>query len=300
MGLLMVQRRWTRLVAGLAVVLVLAIAGCKPKDPPLEDYTEFYGAILHGEYETVERLLKKYPTLVSWEFNFGGYQGDPLMTAALSDSPDIVALLLEAGAEPNYYANDGMTPLMVAVQHERTRIVEQLLKAGADVTKKTESESTVLHYLGQFPNPEIADLLLPISEAIIDEPKDGNFTPLTVALSEYHNDLAFRFIEAGASLEKALAPAPHIIPEFVLNNNREMLDYFWEQGVIDPYAVYQGYNLFHYACWYGNVEFVQELLDRGLWDDTPNPAGYTPLDLAREYGHQEIIDLVEEAGLAER
>jgi hypothetical protein len=41
----------------------------------------------------------------------------------------------------------------------------------------------------------------------------------------------------GASLKKAIDLAPHIIPEFVLNNNREMLEYFWQQGVIDPYVV---------------------------------------------------------------
>ena len=121
---------------------------------------------------------------------------------------------------------------------------------------------------------------------------------MTVALSEYNNELAFRLIREGANLRKALDPAPHIIPEFVLNNNREMLEYFWEQGVIDPYAVYQNNNLFHYAAWYNNVEFVRDLVSRGLWDYSPNQDGETPLDIARRMGHVEIVRLVEEAGLA--
>jgi ankyrin repeat protein len=68
--------------------------------------------------------------------------------------------------------------------------------------------------------------------------------------------------------------------------------------VIDPYAVYQSNNLFHYAVWYNNIEFVRNLVRRRLWDDSTNHDGETPLDIARRMKHAEIIQLVSEAGLA--
>jgi ankyrin repeat protein len=281
----------------LTIAITLLTTGCKPKDPPFKAYSDFYNAIFKGEFDTVKNLLRKYPALISWEFNVGGYQGDTLMTAAVGNHPDIIELLLKAGAEPNYYDDNGTTPLITAIYHERIDIVRQLLDAGADVEQKTNDKTSVFHILAEKYNIEIANMLFSRSKNI-DQAKDGGFTPLTVALSEYHNDLAFRFIEAGADLKKALDPAPHIIPEFVINNNREMLEYFWDQGVIDPYAVYQNNNLFHYAAWYNNIEFVRDMVSRGLWDYSTNHAGETPLEIAQRMGHTEIVKLVKEAGLA--
>jgi len=296
MGLVMRYRVFSFLLL-LSSGIILILGGCKSKDPDLKTYSDFYNGVFHGEYSTVTKLLKKYPKLVSWEFNFAGYQGDSLMTATLADDPEMVKLLLTAGAEPNYYTDKGTTPLMTAVHYGRIKIVQLLLEAGASADQKAGDGSTVLHILADKYDPAIADLLIP-KVSNIDEPKDGGFTALTVALSKYHNELAFRLIRHGASLKKALDPAPHIIPEYVLNDNREMLEYFWQQGVIDPYAVYQSNNLFHYAVWYNNIEFVRDLLNRGLWDYSTNHAGETPLDIARRMGHREIIRLVEEAGLA--
>ena len=220
------------------------------------------------------------------------------MTAAIAGNDKMVELLLRAGAEPNYYDNNGTTPLITAIYYEKAKIVKLLIKAGANVDQKTKDGTTALHIVAEKYNKEITDILFATTKKI-DEQKDGGFTPLAVALGNYHNELAFRFIEAGADVKKALDSAPHIIPEFVMNDNREMLEYFWEQGLIDPYVMYQENNLFHYACWQNNINFVKELLARGLWDHTPNPAGDTPLDLAREFRNQEIIDLVEAAGFGE-
>lgn len=288
----------TRIVA-LGAVLV-ALIGCRPEDPPIDVYARFYNAVFEGDHDIVRRSLRRYPSLVQWEFDFGGYQGDVLTTAALGGDPLMVERLLDAGAEPNYHNDMGVTSLMAAVEHGRIDIIQQLIEAGADLSFKAIDGSTVLHYLGATGSIEVADAILPAARSlmIIDEPKDGSFTPLTVALAEYHDDLAFRFIEAGASLERALASAPHIVPEYVIGHHNHMLDYFWEQGVVDPYKVFQSNNLFHYAVWFNNIEFVRELVDRGLWDDSTNHDGETPLQIAERMGRQEIIDIVTEAGLA--
>jgi RNA polymerase sigma factor (sigma-70 family) len=56
----------------------------------------------------------------------------PLHLAALVDRPTIVALLLAGGADPNAAADHGLTPLHFAAIRDRRAIVAQLLGAGAD------------------------------------------------------------------------------------------------------------------------------------------------------------------------
>ncbi|MGI5173563.1 ankyrin repeat domain-containing protein [Treponema sp. OMZ 840] len=281
----------------------ILLMSCRVKNPTLKEYSDFYNGIFYGRYEVVEKLLKKYPNLVYWEFNFGGYQGDTLITATIAGDSKMIGLLLKAGADPEYYTAKGITSLMIAAEKGFEEIAIQLTNAGADVEKKDRDGNTALHYLVMNGNVKIAGLLIPLMENI-DEPNYYGATPLAIALSQHNNEIAFYLIDAGADLEKALAFIPHIISEFVINDNREMLDYLWKEQLIEPYtivtgeyAMFEGNNLFHYACRYNNINFVKELLERGLWDHTSNPDGDTPLDLAKKFGYQEIIHLVEKAGL---
>ncbi len=283
----------------LFLFIALSSMTCKAKEPSLQDYSDYYNGIFKGEYNTVKVLLKKYPSLISWEFNFGGYQGDSLITATVAGDSKMVELLIKAGAEINYYDNNGTTPLITAIYYSRLDIVKLLIEAGADVEHKTNDGTTGLHIVAEKYNREIADLLLSLTTNI-DDTNDGGFTPLAVSLSNFCNDFSMLLIGKGANLQKALASMPHIIPEYVIGDNRVMLEYFWKHDLINPYEVYQGNNLFHYACWHNNINFVKELLARGMWDSTPNSDGDTPLDFAREFGNQDIIDLVVSAGLGSK
>jgi RNA polymerase sigma factor (sigma-70 family) len=57
-----------------------------------------------------------------------------LWAATLAGEPDVVAYLLEAGADPNVPAFAGATPLHVAIQRHHDSIARLLLTAGADPT----------------------------------------------------------------------------------------------------------------------------------------------------------------------
>lgn len=287
----------------ILIAVILLVTGCYPEEPPILEHMNFHMAIFQGDYPKVRRLLRRYPTLVTWAFDFGAYQGDVLTTAAHANEPEIVKLLLKAGAPPNYANDDGVTPLIAAVDLGYAEIARILIEAGASLSMQNTDSSNVMHFLAEKnPSQEMADLLFESTDdiSIIDHPKEGGFTPLTLALAFYNHDLAFRFIRAGASLEKALKSAPHIIPEFVIGHHDEILEYLWEQSVIDPYEVFQSNNLFHYGVWFNNVDFIRDVVERGLWDDSTNHDGETPMDIAERMDHQEIIDIVTEAGLAVR
>lgn len=56
----------------------------------------------------------------------------PLHIAAMSFMPDIVALLMAKGADPNALDDRGTTPLMIAAKAGDDTAAEQLLMRGAD------------------------------------------------------------------------------------------------------------------------------------------------------------------------
>lgn len=59
---------------------------------------------------------------------------------------DLVALIIEAGADPTKLREDGGTLLHVAVQENRLDAIEVLLRAGTDIAVKNKvgSQSTIV------------------------------------------------------------------------------------------------------------------------------------------------------------
>lgn len=71
----------------------------------------------------------------------------PLMLAAASGSPEVLALLIKHGAAVNAAGKqDGLTPLMLAAQNGNTDNVRELLKHGARPRMKSAEGKTALDY----------------------------------------------------------------------------------------------------------------------------------------------------------
>ncbi len=103
------------------------------------------------------------------EFNYNRVVNDsPLMLAA--PYPEIIELLLKAGAQVNEPNAFGKTALMYAVQEQNTKSVSLLLAAHADVNAKTSEDvqcsalkagdRTPLMYAAWEANPEIIKMLV--------------------------------------------------------------------------------------------------------------------------------------------
>ena len=85
--------------------------------------------------------------------NATNHEGETVLLSLLewTSSPEGVALLLAAGADPNLRSNlslmgtDSVTPLHFAVVGKPPQVIAALLDAGADVEAQNQIGATALH-----------------------------------------------------------------------------------------------------------------------------------------------------------
>jgi ankyrin repeat protein len=91
------------------------------------------------------------------------YDMTPLMLAALfSDNPQVMKLLIAAGAGVNEKTEEGMTPLLIAAAYTSSpEVIKTLLAAGAEVNAKHKDGWTPLMSAATFnDNPEVIRALI--------------------------------------------------------------------------------------------------------------------------------------------
>jgi ankyrin repeat protein len=120
----------------LAPFLVLLLGGCGR--PPT---TGFLGAVRTGDLNALAGYIQSGADLNRRE---GVNDWTPLMHAIHKNQQGSVRLLLNAGADPNRAAPDGMTPLMMAAGYGYEGIVRDLLEHGANPRLRHRDGSTAL------------------------------------------------------------------------------------------------------------------------------------------------------------
>lgn len=162
------------------------------------DWTLLYQAANRGQL-WIAKMLIAYGS----EINALDDQGDtPLHRAAFAGFPDIVAVLLENGADPNI-ANDSLfTPLMHADQgFGRVEISEKttrlLLEYGAKTNLRDWQGNIALHYSSTL---QVARLLLEY-HAEVDARNNNGETPLLWAIKYGKEAISKLLITHGANID---------------------------------------------------------------------------------------------------
>lgn len=122
--------------------------------------TPLFVAIQEGNSDTAKALVARGANIN--RTNDSGYT--PLMRAS-TDDPAMVKILLELGADPNFYRpGDGANALSFAAHCEdkenAAQTVRLLIEAGADVEMPSDEEQSVLMLAARANLPEVAKLLL--------------------------------------------------------------------------------------------------------------------------------------------
>ncbi|MCG6924128.1 MAG: ankyrin repeat domain-containing protein [Acidobacteria bacterium] len=139
-------------------------------------------AAKRGDLFAVKHYLAKSPDALAARDRF---RYTPLHWAAVQGHWDVVATLVERGADVNALGGDGGTPLHMACHHDRPDMVRLLLDAGADLTIRNRWGRTPLHVAARRDCDLVAALLLARGADPNAVTKEG-WTPLHVAFMAGH------------------------------------------------------------------------------------------------------------------
>jgi ankyrin repeat protein len=163
-------RRRTVVVGAPAVLVVLALVGCLSTNPQTpgsrsaDQTTDFYNLLQTGTPEQVQGEIDAGAVVNAQEETLGF---TPLMWAAgLNPNPEVITVLLKAGAHINARVAGGMTPLMWAAARNRSpEVIAALLDAGADAKVKDRQGRTAFDFAQQNASLKETDAYRKLEEA---------------------------------------------------------------------------------------------------------------------------------------
>ncbi len=196
------------------------------------------------------------------------YAGDRILHWASSNGgPEMVQLLLDAGADIHAKNQSGDTAMHYALRREyNSSVINILIAAGGNTANIsiTSDGKNLLHLASE--EGRVSDVKAQIDMgADVNVRDDYQKTPLHIAIENNHADIVKILLKAGAG-----------------NNIK-----------VDRY----GNSLLYWAVWQEDAELLKILLDAGapinLQD---NKYGLSPLHRASASGSQEMVQMLLEAG----
>ncbi|PRX99028.1 ankyrin repeat domain-containing protein [Allonocardiopsis opalescens] len=253
-----------------------------------------------------------------------------LHRAAQSGVVDTARLLLGHGAFIDQQsALNGHTPLMDAVWHKRPRMAEFLLDQDADPELRSHGGYIALdmealsadddftpyreailrarrRYTARDREPlRVAALtgdLLALGEEVdrgadLDRRSSDGQTPLMDAVREGHTEAVALLLRAGADprLVDGGKSTPAHRAGYLGHADVARLLVADPRLELDARAPYTGHTALHDAVWHGHTEAARVFVAAGARLDLRGLDGRTPLDMARDYGRCELVDLLEQA-----
>lgn len=140
----------------------------------LRSHSLLHIAIARGDFDKIKEELKKGA-------NINSLAGDGLSTLqwSIANNTEILAFLLNEGANPNVESIEGATPIMNAVQSNKIEHLKMLIEYKADVNKKDNRGFTALHRAAEMGHTEIVAELL--KKGAVKEIEAEGHTALSLA-----------------------------------------------------------------------------------------------------------------------
>lgn len=186
-----------------------------------------------------------------------------LLWATYQVDHELVAALLDAGANANVTNNYGSSPLTEAVKLGDVQLVRALLEAGADPNSPNQDNQTALMLAAHIGSLAIAEMLIEQGANVNAVETFRGQTALMWAASENHPEVAELLIAHGAD-----------------TSIRAVHDDWPRQMTSEPRAQFRqtgGLTALLYATRSGCYRCAVAIVEAGADINQPNPDGITPL-----------------------
>lgn len=221
------------------------------------------------------------------------YRQTPLMLAAEEGHLAITELLLQRGA--NLEAGDewDKTAFHTACRAGRIPVIRFLLAAGANAYAESEEDDRALLYAAENDSPELVDMLAPFSDLPKEEWRGGRGSALARACSHGYLSTAKRLLEWGVSPNaRGIDCCDTALAHACYSGNSELVQLLLEKGA-DPLEICDGgqHAIYMALCAKPFNPAVAELMLQ-LGNDING--GYqdflVPLAQAKRYGTPEAVE----------
>lgn len=224
-----------------------------------------------------------------------------LWVSAAEGYADVVAALLDLGADPNRANNYMRTPLMAAALQGHHDVCKMLLDNGADMNLADENKETALYIACSSGHSSIAKVLLASGATDLNEGNAEGETPLITASWHGHQEIVEALLAHGADVDKQNA-----------NGKTPLIAACWRsfpdaaKALISAHASAHkvdehGRTALWAACRGGSAACVQVVLDhggdpdqmddrKGAFDAGAGVSSCTPLFAAAWQGHLEVVE----------
>lgn len=224
----------------------------------------------------------------------------PLLIAAHRGHMELVTTLLANHARVDVFDLEGRSALHLAAEHGYLQVCDALLANKAFINSKSRVGRTALHLAAMNGYSHLVKFLVQDHGAAIDVLTLRKQTPLHLAAGAGQLEVCKLLLELGASIDATDDQGQKPIHAAAMNNYAEVAQLFLQRHPSLVMACTKdGNTCAHIAAMQGSVRVIEELMkfDRqGVISARNKLTEATPLQLAAEGGHAEVVRALVRAG----
>ncbi|XP_050446201.1 serine/threonine-protein phosphatase 6 regulatory ankyrin repeat subunit A isoform X1 [Cataglyphis hispanica] len=264
--------------------------------------TAFHHCALAGNNEILEEMISRMSsTEVQKALNRQNAVGwTPLLIASNRGHMELVTTLLANHGRVDVFDLEGRSALHLAAEHGYLQVCDALLANKAFINSKSRVGRTALHLAAMNGYTHLVRFLIQDHGAAIDVLTLRKQTPLHLAAGAGQLEVCKLLLDLGANIDATDDQGQKPIHAAAMNNYAEVVQLFLQRHPSLVMACTKdGNTCAHIAAMQGSVRVIEELMkfDRqGVITARNKLTDATPLQLAAEGGHAEVVKVLVRAG----
>ncbi|XP_055387350.1 serine/threonine-protein phosphatase 6 regulatory ankyrin repeat subunit A isoform X6 [Condylostylus longicornis] len=264
--------------------------------------TAFHFCAVAGNNDVLTEMISHMnPTDIQKALNRQSSVGwTPLLIACHRGHMELVNTLLSNHARVDVFDIEGRSALHLAAERGYLQVCDALLTNKAFINSKSRVGRTALHLAAMNGFTHLVKFLIKDHNAVIDILTLRKQTPLHLAAASGQLEVCKLLLELGANIEATDDLGQKPIHVAAQNNYSEVAKLFLQQlGTLVNATSKDGNTCAHIAAMQGSIKVIEELMkfDRpGVISARNKLTEATPLQLAAEGGHADVVKALVRAG----